>query len=104
MRVTGPGDFFFKPFFDTLAKHDTLDGFDMDKDYTKDYPQEDVLRGLEETVQVLEEEFHEKGVILLLSFQPIKIHFHRRKYSAIPSEMSMYQQVTAGVQSPWLGL
>jgi hypothetical protein len=66
----------------------------MDKDYTKDYPQEDVLRGLEETVQVLEEEFHEKGVILLLSFQAIKIHFHRNKYRAIPSEMSMYQQVT----------
>jgi hypothetical protein len=28
---------------DYIAKHDTLDGFDMDKDYTKDYPQEDVL-------------------------------------------------------------
>ncbi len=39
-------------------KHDTLDGFDMDKDYTKDYPQEDVLRGLEETVQTVESTFH----------------------------------------------
>jgi hypothetical protein len=29
---------------DYIVKHDTLDGFDMDKDYTKDYPQEDVLR------------------------------------------------------------
>jgi hypothetical protein len=38
--------------------HDTLDGFDMDKDYTKDYPQEDVLRGLEETVQTVESTFH----------------------------------------------
>ena len=30
----------------------------MDKDYTKDYPQEDVLRGLEETVQTVESTFH----------------------------------------------
>lgn len=43
---------------DYIAKHDTLDGFDMDKDYTKDYPQEDVLRGLEETVQTVESTFH----------------------------------------------
>ena len=43
---------------DYIAKHDTLDGFDMDKDYTKDYPQEDVLRGLEETVQTVEATFH----------------------------------------------
>jgi hypothetical protein len=27
-------------------------------DYTKDYPQEDVLRGLEETVQTVEATFH----------------------------------------------
>ena len=43
---------------DYIAIHDTLDGFDMDKDYTKDYPQEDVLRGLEETVQTVESTFH----------------------------------------------
>jgi hypothetical protein len=43
---------------DYITKHDTLDGFDMDKDYTKDYPQEDVLRGLEETVQTVESTFH----------------------------------------------
>jgi hypothetical protein len=30
----------------------------MDKDYTQDYPQEDVLRGLEETVQTVESTFH----------------------------------------------
>jgi hypothetical protein len=42
---------------DYIAKHDTLDGFDMDKDYTKDYPQEDVLR-VEETVQTVEATFH----------------------------------------------
>ena len=29
-----------------------------DNDYTKDYPQEDVLRGLEETVQTVESTFH----------------------------------------------
>jgi hypothetical protein len=43
---------------DYIVKHDTLNGFDMDKDYTKGYPQEDVLRGLEETVQTLESTFH----------------------------------------------
>ena len=42
--------------------HDNLDGFDMDKDYTKDYPQEDVLRGLEETVQTVESTFHVRCV------------------------------------------
>ena len=47
---------------DYIAKHDTLDGFDMDKDYTKDYPQEDVLRGLEETVQTVESTFHAECV------------------------------------------
>jgi hypothetical protein len=41
-----------------IAIHDTLDGFDMDKDYTKNYPQEDVLRGLEEAVQTVESTFH----------------------------------------------
>ena len=30
----------------------------MDKDYTKEYPQENVLRGLEETVQTVESTFH----------------------------------------------
>jgi hypothetical protein len=43
---------------DYIAIHDTLDGFDMDKDYTKEYPQENVLRGLEETVQTVESTFH----------------------------------------------
>ena len=38
--------------------HGNLDGFDMEKDYTKDYPQEDVLRGLEVTVQTVESTFH----------------------------------------------
>ncbi len=41
-----------------IAIHDTLDGFDMDKDYTKDDPQEYVLRGLEEVVQKVESTFH----------------------------------------------
>ena len=31
----------------------------MDKDYTKDHPQEDVLRGLEEAVKTVESPFHE---------------------------------------------
>ncbi len=31
----------------------------MDKDYTKDYPQEDVLRGLEDAVKTVESPFHE---------------------------------------------
>ena len=43
---------------DYIAIHDTLDGFDMDKDYTKEYPQENVFRGLEETVQTVESTFH----------------------------------------------
>ncbi len=34
----------------------------MDKDYTKDYPQEDGLRGLEETVQTVESTFHAGSV------------------------------------------
>ncbi len=43
---------------DYITIHDTLDGFDMDKDYTKEYPQENVLRGLEETVPTVESTFH----------------------------------------------
>ena len=43
-----------EPVKDYIGIHDTLDGFDMDKDYTKEYPQENVFRGLEETVQTVE--------------------------------------------------
>ena len=38
---------------DYLLVHDGLEGFDMDKDYTKHYRQEDVFRGLEETVKTV---------------------------------------------------
>ncbi len=44
---------------DYLLVHDSLEGFDMDKDYTNHYRQEDVFKGLEETVKSVESPFHE---------------------------------------------
>ena len=44
---------------DYLLVHDSLEGFDMDKDYTNHYRQEDVFRGLEEEVKSVESPFHE---------------------------------------------
>ena len=38
---------------DYLLVHDSLKGFDNDKDYTKHYRQEDVFRGLEEAVKTV---------------------------------------------------
>ena len=34
---------------DHLLVHNSSEGFDMDKDYTKDYPQEDAFRGFTRT-------------------------------------------------------
>jgi hypothetical protein len=39
---------------DYLLVHDSLEGFDMDKDYTEHYRQQDVFRGLEEAVKTLD--------------------------------------------------
>ena len=49
---------------DHLLVHNSLEGFDMDKDYTKDYPQEDAFRGFAEAVMTVESRFHEWWFIL----------------------------------------
>ena len=52
-----------RPRHDSQKREDTVEKvtnvfMEQYTDYTKDYPQEDVLRGLEETVQTVEATFH----------------------------------------------